>query len=77
MSIGVEVSGTGVVMGVWVWGEWCSAWMNQLLQFGIPPLEAVQVVHDCLPIVHASWERGLRIDLQKDGLRESPDIGIL
>src|SRR5882724_11072089 len=58
-------------------GEKCSAWLNRLFQFGIPSLESVQVAHDFLPIVHTRWEKGLRIDLQKDGLGESLDIGIL
>src|SRR5882724_1777533 len=55
-------------------GEWCSAQMNQLFQFSITSLEAVQVVHNCLPVLHARWERCLRVDLQKDGLRESLDV---
>src|SRR5882724_13061784 len=57
-----------------VLGEQCSARTNQLFQFSIPSLEVVQVAHDCLPVVHARWERCLRVDLQKDGLRESPDV---
>src|SRR5882724_7326152 len=76
MSIGIEVSSAWVVLGMFIWGN--SIQLGQINYFSLAyPLWRQSRLHDCLPVVHARQEGCLRVDLQKDGLRESSDVGVL